>query len=207
MFRCDLGHIRLSDPAIGCRGGCYSGKGVRKRPGDGHSGLATDVGVVLADAALASLGRRSAGAVGDELQRAQWPDDIATEFLSHFGLLIASRNAMRRSKPCTHRENIWGRRFTAEPRTTSRCPRRQERSQPSARSNARRRSVSRKVRGPQEGNPQNVHYAADKQQRHEHPAAADTIRSMLKREQKASRHIVAKPTVAHQKLERRLALG
>jgi hypothetical protein len=30
---------------------------------------------------------------------------------------------------------------------------------------------------------------------------------MLKPEQKASRHIVAKPTVAHQKLERRLALG
>jgi hypothetical protein len=59
----------------------------------------------------------------------------------------------------------------------------------------------------QGGNPQDVHYPADKQQRHEHPAAADAIRSMLKPEQKASRHMVAKAAVAHQKLKRRLTLG
>jgi hypothetical protein len=80
----------------GCHtGGCYSGKGIRKRPGNGHSGVGEGRRAFLAGAGLVSLGRRSAGAAGDELQRTQWPDDIATEFLSHFGLLIASRNAMR----------------------------------------------------------------------------------------------------------------
>jgi hypothetical protein len=57
---------------------------------------------------LPRLGGDLRGLAGDELQRAQWPDDIATEFLSHFGLLIASRNAMRRSKPCTPRREHLG---------------------------------------------------------------------------------------------------
>jgi hypothetical protein len=177
MFRCDLGHIRLSDPAIGCRGGCYSGKGVRKRPGDGHSGLATDVGVVLADAALASLGQRLRG-------------PSAMNFNARNGPMTSRRNSRRTSACSLPRVTLCGdRNHVPTARTSGAAALLQSQEQhPGARADKNGASQARdptpeggqfleKYEDRQEDNPQNVHYAADKQQRHEHPAAADTIRS------------------------------
>ena len=59
----------------------------------------------------------------------------------------------------------------------------------------------------EERDPENVHHSSDEQQRHEHPATADAIDSVLEPQQQGARALAAKPAMANQELQRRLALA
>src|SRR5262245_39064824 len=59
----------------------------------------------------------------------------------------------------------------------------------------------------QQRDPEHVHDAEDEQERHQNPAASYAVGSVPKPEVQTTAHVAAKPTVLHQKPERRLALG
>src|SRR5690348_11683660 len=59
----------------------------------------------------------------------------------------------------------------------------------------------------QQRDPNDVHHAADEQERHQTPAAADAIGAVAYSHGKAARHIAAETAIAHEETDRALALG